>query len=120
MKKPARAESKREVRDFDSIILEPRTTITTFEGIQWALERAVGGAIAAMLFGKNKEAKQSFYGSPTNRRNKEVLVELASQLYSYLNGTISEFADVKEYAFRVWAQVEANRKSGTIIGEPLF
>lgn len=104
----------------DSMLLEPRTTITSFEGITWALQKAVGGSIAAMLYGKNKEAKTQFYGSPTNRKNKEILVELSSQVYSYLNGAISEYADTKEYAFRIWTQMRVDRKSGLVLGQPIF
>jgi len=73
-----------------------------------------------MLYGTNKEAKDHFYKSATSRKNKEALVELASQVYSYLNGTISEFADVKDYVFRVWSQVTVDKKNGAIVGQPLF
>jgi len=116
-----RSEPRVKVQEgFDTIILEPRTTITSFDGIPWAIQKVVGGSIAAMLHGDNKEAKGQFYQSPTSRRNKEVLVQLASQVYSYLNSTISEFADVKDYAFRVWSQVTVDKRSGAIVGQPLF
>jgi hypothetical protein len=103
-----------------SIILEPRTSITSFDGIPWAIQKAVGGAIAALLFGKDKEAKSQFYKSSTQRKNKEVLVQLASQVYSYLNGTISEFADIADYTFRIWTQLKVNRRNGEIKGHPKF
>jgi hypothetical protein len=104
----------------DTLILEPRTTITSFNGIPWGIQKVAGGAISAMLYGKDKEAKGQYYNSLTSRKNKEVLVALASQVYSYLNGTISEFADINEYAFRIWTQMSVERKTGVIVGEPIF
>lgn len=50
-----------------AVILEPKTAITSFDGITWGIQKAVGGAVAALLFGDNKEAKNQFYKSPTSR-----------------------------------------------------
>ncbi len=60
----------------DVIVLEPRTSIVTFEGIPWGIQKAVGGAIASMLFGDNREAKSKFYKSAASRRNRKTLIEL--------------------------------------------
>ena len=106
--------------DLGTIVLEPRTTITTFEGIPWGIQKAVGGSIASILFGDNNDAKSKFYKSGVSRRNKKTLTELSSQVYSYLNGTISEFADISEYVFRVWTRTTIQRTSGEIVGLPVF
>jgi hypothetical protein len=102
------------------VVLEPVTKIMRFEGIQWEVQKVVTGAIAGLLFGDNKEQKSLFYKSVTSRRNKEILLQLASQVYSYLDGTISEFADIDDYVFRVLTRVTVDKTDGTIVGDPLF
>lgn len=81
---------------------------------------AVNGAIAGTLFGKDKEKKAIFYKSKANRKNKQVLSQLTSEVYSYLNSVISDFADPEDYFFRLWVRIEIDRKTGEIISEPLF
>lgn len=102
------------------VVLEPVTKIMRFEGIQWEVQKVVTGAIAGLLFGDNKDQKNLFYKSATSRRNKEILLQLASQVYSYLDGTISEFADIDDYVFRVLTRVMVNKTDGSIAGDPLF
>ncbi len=102
------------------VVLEPNTQITHFEGIQWAIQKVVTGAIAGLLFGDNADQKKSFYKSPTSRRNKEILLQLASQIYSYLDGIISEFANIDDYRFRVTTRVTVDRNDGGIVGDPVF
>jgi hypothetical protein len=102
------------------VVLEPVTKIMRFEGIQWEVQKVVTGAIAGLLFGDNKEQKKSFYKSAVSRRNKETLLQLASQVYSYLDGTISEFADIDDYVFRVLTRVTVNKTDGRIVADPLF
>lgn len=103
----------------DIIVLEPKTSLTSFDNITWAIQRVVSGTIASMLY-PDKEEQRKFYKSYVNRKNKKTLLELASQVYSYLNGTISEFADIRDYAFRIWVQLIMSRKDGNILGQPIF
>jgi hypothetical protein len=102
------------------VILEPNTHIVHFQGIQWEIQKVVMGAIGGLLFGDDVPQKKAFYKSQTGRRNKEVLLQLASQVYSYLDGTISEFADIDDYVFRVLTSVMVNKVDGSIIGDPVF
>lgn len=73
-----------------------------------------------MLYDDDKEKRKSFYGSPVDRGNKKILEEFASQVYSYINSSISEYADTDDYRFRVWTEVKVNQKSGRIIDQPIF
>lgn len=102
------------------VVLEPVTKIMRFEGIQWEVQKVVTGAIAGLLFGDNKDQKNLFYKSTTSRRNKEILLQLVSQVYSYLDGTISEFANIDNYVFRVLTRVTVSKTDGSIAGDPLF
>lgn len=104
----------------DTIVLEPRSRIASFDAIGFRTIQAVNGAIAASLFGKDREKKGIFYKSKASRKNKQILAKLTSEIYSYLNGVISEFADPEDYFFRLWVRVEIDKKTGEIIGRPLF
>src|SRR2546422_4450522 len=115
---PKRVGQKAEFRD--TVIIEPRTSVSSFDGLQWSLQKAVSGAIASFLFGDNEEGRKQFFPSPTNRKNKQKLAQLAGQVYGYLNSTISEHADIREYYFRVWTRVEIERQTGEITGDPRF
>jgi hypothetical protein len=115
---PKRGTQKPEISD--TVVLEPRTSVSSFDGLQWALQKAVGGAIAAFLYGDNKEQVKQFYKTPTSRKNKEKLAQLASQVYGYLNSAITEHSNIEDFFFRVWPRIEIDRKSGEIRGEPRF
>ena len=106
----------------DTIVLEPFTKITSFDGIAYAASRAIIGAIGCYLYPNNedKPERSKFYSSPTGRKNKQKVTELVSEIYSYLNAIIAEYADPSQYYFRLWTQVEINRKNGEIIGHPFF
>ena len=106
----------------DSIVLEPFTKITSFDGIAYAASRAIIGAIGRYLYpnDEDKPERGKFYSSPTGRGNKQKVTELTSEIYSYLNAIIAEYADPSQYYFRLWTQVEINRKTGEIIGHPFF
>lgn len=102
------------------VVLEPFTKIMRFEGITWEVQKVVNGAIGGLLFGENLEQKVAFSKSTTGRRNKEIVLRLVSQVYSYLDGTISEFADIDDYVFRVLTRVMVDKTDGHIDGDPLF
>lgn len=104
----------------DTVTIEPRTSIVSFDSLVWQLQKVVSGAIAGFLYGDNEEGRKQFFHSATNRKNKQRIAQLASQVYGYLNSTISEHSDVSEYAFRVWTRVEIERQTGEIVGEPTF
>lgn len=101
-----------------SIILRPRTVISSFDGLSWALQRAVGGAIANIVYGPDRRSE--YYKSAVNRENRAILEDLSSQVYSYLNSAITEDDDIREYGFRVWTRVEVDRNTGKILGRPTF
>jgi hypothetical protein len=102
------------------IVLHPRTAIVAYDMIPWRIQVTVGGAISSMLYGDDKDRRKSFYGSPVDRTNKKVLEEFASQVYSYVNSSISEYADTDDYRFRVWTEVKVNQKTGEILDQPVF
>lgn len=104
----------------ETIVLEPRSRIASFDTIGYRTVQAVNGAIAGTLFGKDREKKSAFFKSNASRKNKQILSQLTSEIYSYLNGVISEFADPEDYFFRLWVRVEIDKKTGEIIGHPLF
>jgi len=107
-------------RPKDTIVIEPRSRIASFDTLGYYTTMAVNGAIAGALFGKDKEKKSTFYKSKTNLKNKQILSQLTSEVYSYLNSVISDYADPGDYYFRLWVRVEIDRKSGAIVSEPLF
>lgn len=104
----------------ETIIIEPRSRIASFDTLGYHTIMAVNGAIAGTLFGKDKDKKNIFYKSSANRRNKQVLAHLTSEIYAYLNSIISDFADPEDYFFRLWVRVEISKKTGQIVNEPLF
>lgn len=106
----------------NKVLLEPNTKIMRFDNIQWEVQRVVSGAILGLLYGdqSTKEQRESFYKSEVSRSNKQKLVEMSSQVYSYLDGTISEFADIDDYVFRVMIRITVDKRDGRIIAEPLF
>jgi len=104
----------------ETIIIEPRSRIASFDTIGYRTVQAVNGAIAGTLFGKNRDKKSVFFKSSASRRNKQILSQLTSEIYSYLNGVISEFADPEDYFFRLWVRVEIDKKTGVIIENPVF
>jgi hypothetical protein len=104
----------------DTIVIEPRSRIASFDTLGYYTTMAVTGAIAGALFGKDKEKSASFYKSKANLKNKQILAQLTSEVYSYLNSVISDFADPEDYYFRLWVRVEIDRKNGAIVSEPLF
>ena len=79
----------------DSIVLEPFTKITDFDGISYSASRAIIGAIGHYLYPKDegKPERGKFYSSPTGRGNKQKVTEPMSEIYSYLNAIIAEYAD---------------------------
>lgn len=104
----------------DTIIIEPKTRIASFGTLGYFTAKAVNGAIAGTLYGKDREKKSIYYKSKAYRTNKQVLSRLSSEVYSYLNSVISDFADPQDYFFRLWVRIEIDRKTGKIVSEPLF
>jgi len=104
----------------ETIIIEPKSRIASFETLGYHTTRAANGAIAGALFGKDKEKSLEFFKSLTNRKNKEFLSLLTSEIYSYLNSVLPDTADPADYFFRVWLRLEIDRKTGEIVSEPLF
>jgi len=104
----------------ETVVLEPRTSVTSFEGLPWALQKAVAGAINGFLYGDKSEKPSPYYKSPIARKNREKLARLASQVYGYINSTISEHSNIDDYYFRIWPRIEVDRKSGEIVEDPRF
>jgi len=100
----------------DLTVLEPYTKISSFDGIGYAAQRSLIGAVGGYLYPdeKDKEKKSIFYASPIGRRNKQKVAQLVSEVYSYLNSIISEHADPRQYYFRLIVRMEINSKTGEI------
>ena len=120
-KPPTKAKSEAKSSGEQQKALHTRTAIIGYDLIPWKVETSVSGAIKAMLYGEEDSPQKAAYkSSPAGRENKKVLTEFAGQIYTYLNGSISEYADIKDYKFRVWADVRVNSETGAIIGRPIF
>jgi len=107
----------------ETIVLEPFTSIVSFDAISYRSYTTVGGAIGHYLYPKREEYnanKRKFFASVIGRRNKQKISELVSEVYSYLNAKISEHADPRDYYFRLSMRIEINRKTGEILGHPHF
>jgi hypothetical protein len=106
----------------DITIIEPYTKITGFDGLGFAAQRSLIGAVGGHLFPneKDKEKKTKFYVSPVGRRNKQKVAQLVSEVYAYLNTLISEHADPRQYYFRLIVRMEMDNHTGEIYGEPYF
>jgi hypothetical protein len=106
----------------ESIVLEPFTKITSFDGIGYAANRSLIGAIGGYLYPNDEDEaeRKKFYASALSRRNKQKIAELVSEIYSYLNGIISEYADPRQYYFRLWVRMEVGRRTGEIMEHPYF
>jgi hypothetical protein len=104
----------------NEVVLEPFTKIMRFEKIAYEVQKVVMGGIAGFLYGDNKDQRDAFYKSSAATKNRTALLQLASQIHSYLDGTVSEFADIDDYVFRVLTRVRINTTDGRIIGDPSF
>jgi hypothetical protein len=104
----------------NEVILEPFTKIMRFGKIQYEVQRVVMGGIAGFLFGEDKPQKDAWYKTTAAMKNRTTLLQLASQIHSYLDGTVSEFADIDDYVFRVLTRVRINTTDGRIVGNPTF
>lgn len=104
----------------DTIIIEPRTRITSFDTLDYRTLLTVTGAIAGTLYGRDREKKSVFYKSRANRENRSKLNRFLGHVYAYLNPIISEFAKPDDYFFRLWLRLEIDRKTGEIIDVPFF
>lgn len=104
----------------DIIVIEPRSRISSFETLGYYTTMAINGAIAGALYGKDKEKGKTFFKSKANLKNKQVSSKLTSEVYSYLNAVIGDFADPEDYFFRLWVRLEIDKKTGLIVGEPTF
>ena len=105
----------------NEVILEPFTKIMRFGKIQYEVQKVVMAGIAGFLFGDQKSSqKDEWYKSTAATKNRTTLLQLASQIHSYLDGTVSEFADIDDYVFRVLTQVRVNTTDGRIVGNPTF
>ncbi|MHB1868021.1 MAG: hypothetical protein ACYCPP_03650 [Nitrososphaerales archaeon] len=91
-----------------------------FDRIQWEIQRVANAAVYSLLYGDDRSQSKSFYESSVVRKNKEILLRTASQVYAYLDGTISEFADINDYVFRVSTRITVNKTNGLITDEPNF
>jgi hypothetical protein len=99
----------------ETIVIEPKSRIASFETLGYHTTRAANGAIAGALFGKDKEKSLEFFKSRTSRKNKEFLSLLTSEIYSYLNSVMPDTADPADYFFRIWLRLEIERKTGEIV-----
>jgi len=104
----------------DTIVIEPRTRITSFDTLDYRTLLAVNGAIAGTLFGKDREQITAYYKSRASRENRLKLTRFISQVYAYLNPIISKFANPHDYFFRLWLRLEIDRKTGEIIDVTFF
>lgn len=104
----------------NTIVIEPRSRIASFDTLGYYTTMAINGAIAGALFGKDKERSSAFFKSKANLKNKQVSSKLTSEVYSYLNAVISDFADPEDYFFRLWVRLEIDKSTGSIVGEPTF
>lgn len=107
----------------ETIILEPRTSIASFDAISYRTYIAVSGAVGHYRYPSKKEyqaRKEAFFNSVVGRKNKQKISEVISEIYAYLNTKISEHADPSDYYFRLWLKVEVNKETAQIIGNPSF
>ena len=104
----------------NEVVLEPFTKIMRFDKIQYEVQKVVMGGIAGFLFGEDKAQKDAWYKTTAATKNRTTLLQLASQIHSYLDGTVSEFADIDDYVFRVLTRVRVNTTDGRVIGNPTF
>lgn len=106
----------------DLITIEPYTKITGFDGLGFAAQKSLIGAIGGNLYPNDKdlEKKKKFYISPIGRRNKQKVAQLVSEVYAYLNSIISEHADPRQYYFRLYVRMAIDSRTGEIFGDLYF
>ena len=104
----------------DTTILEPFTKISGFDGIGYAANKSIIGAVGRFLFPDKDEERRKFYISTVGRRNKQRVAELVSEVYAFLNGVISEHADPRQYYFRLLVRMTIDSKTGEILGQSAF
>jgi hypothetical protein len=107
----------------ETILLEPFTSIVSFDAISYRTYITVSGAVGHYLYPTKEEYdanKRKFFASAIGRRNKQKISELVSEIYAYLNANISEHADPRDYYFRLWVRIETYKKTGEILRHPHF
>jgi hypothetical protein len=107
----------------ETIILEPITPIISFEAISHRTYKSVSGAVGHYRYPSDKEyeaKKKAFYNSAIGRKNKQKISEVISEIYAYLNTRISEYADPADYYFRLSLNLEVNKETAEIFGNPSF
>lgn len=107
----------------ETIILEPRTPIISFEAISHRTYISVSGSVGHYRYPSKEEyqaRKKAFFNSAVGRKNKQKISEVISEIYAYLNTRISEHADPSDYYFRLWLKLEVNKETAQIIGNPSF
>lgn len=107
----------------ETIMLEPFTSIVSFDAISYKTNMTVAGAIGHYIYPDKEEYREKrskFFASAVSRRNRQKISELVSEIYSYLNTKISEYADPRNYYFRIWVRIIINKKTGEILGHPHF
>lgn len=78
------------------------------------------GAIGGFLYGEDKDAKTKLRQSRVGQRNREILVNLSSQVYAYIASIIGSSGNLNEFVFRIWIRFGIYRHSGEIVKTPEF
>lgn len=101
-------------------IINPFTKICRYDSISRRVNTAIIGNIGGTLFDTDKEAKARFYKSKIGRKNKEIISELVSELYTFINRLLSEYSNPESYWFRISFVMEIDNEKGNILTKPLF
>lgn len=101
------------------LILTPFTKISTYDNLSRNSNTTILGSIGYTI-SEDKKVRDEFYKSKIGRKNIQIISELVSELYTFINRNLSKYSDPESYWFRVYYTIEVNDSNGEIINKPSF
>ncbi len=101
------------------LILTPYTKISTYDNLSRNANTTILGNIGYTI-SDEKKIRDEFYKSKIGRKNIEILSELISELYTFINRNLAKYSDPESYWFRAYFTIVIDDANGEILSKPIF